>query len=818
MKIPRRLSYQAKWVGRLIVLGIAFGIASTCFGDQTFYIGPNNGLWTNGTNWDAGVVPPSGSDVIIGQFIPSRMGDVSVTFDGNYPDLSSALNSLKLDANGSTGMIVINQLSGASAMFALNQYVGVGGRAAQYNQSAGINRLGQGSLYLGFDAGSAGNYVLSNTGSLGGGDFFAAIYVGFSGSGVFSQNGGTINVAKLHLAETANSNGNYTLAGGELKVTGANNDATKEIIGAGASATFVQTGGIHTIGEFSNGHFTLGIGDGSSYSLSGGTLNLVGGAGDGNPGGKLGNEGTFTISSGSFVLTKAGAFINNYGPPDGNGVFNYSGGSISFPNGGTIDNSGTFNITVPLGTLPVNVTNSGVFHITAGTISFGDTFTNNNVYISSAPARQNYGTLTIGNVGYLQGGAGDVFDLGRNLTNNSAKPTEFNMSKCWLVLSGSGVTHRVAWPGADIGAVVGGYTNNFAIGVLKLASGNSLTLLDGNGTAGGAIYVEVLQLDGGVSQIANISSSGGMTIYYDPNNSANNYLQGATYQLNGGGVIAPVPNRTPPAEPTPSPTPIPPARTLNISTRLRVESGNNVLIGGFIITGNASKNVAIRGLGPSLTNSGITDVLSDPKLELRSSNSALVSQNNDWQDDSSEATQLTSLGLALPDPKESGIVAALQPAAYTAILSGNNQGTGVGLVEIYDINNTADSRLANISTRGFVQTGNNVMIGGFILGGNANTRIVVRGIGPSLAQFGLTPVLLDPTLELHDGNGALLVLNDDWQDDTATATQLTSLGLAPSNSKESGVFRALPPGAFTAILAGKNGGTGIGLVEIYNAQ
>jgi hypothetical protein len=180
---------------------------------------------------------------------------------------------------------------------------------------------------------------------------------------------------------------------------------------------------------------------------------------------------------------------------------------------------------------------------------------------------------------------------------------------------------------------------------------------------------------------------------------------------------------------------------------------------------------------------------------------------------------LTALGLAPTNSKESGLVAPLQPAAYTAILAGKNQSTGVGLVEVYDTNGGADAQLANISTRGFVRTGENVMIGGFILGGNNGiTRVVVRGIGPSLASLGLNPVLADPTLELRDNNGALLISNDDWQDDPASASQLTLHSLAPQNDKESGIFATLPPGAFTAILAGKDGGVGIGLVEVYNVQ
>jgi hypothetical protein len=251
---------------------------------------------------------------------------------------------------------------------------------------------------------------------------------------------------------------------------------------------------------------------------------------------------------------------------------------------------------------------------------------------------------------------------------------------------------------------------------------------------------------------------------------------------------------------------------------MRVETGNNVLIGGFIITGNANKSVGVRGIGPSLIQFGVGGVLSDPTLEVRDSNNALLFANDNWQDNTAQATQLTTLGLAPQDAKESGIVATLPPGAYTAVLAGKNQGTGVGLLEIYDTNAAADAQLANISTRGFVLSGNNVMIGGFILGGDSNSRVAVRGLGPSLTQFGLNPALSDPTLELHDGNGTTLVANDDWLSDSVSASQLSASGLALTNPKESGIFASLPPGAFTAILAGKNGGIGIGLVEIYNLK
>jgi hypothetical protein len=243
------------------------------------------------------------------------------------------------------------------------------------------------------------------------------------------------------------------------------------------------------------------------------------------------------------------------------------------------------------------------------------------------------------------------------------------------------------------------------------------------------------------------------------------------------------------------------------------------MIGGVIVTGNTAKPLLLRGMGPSLAAAGVpaNQVLLDPVLELHGPNNVFI-QNDNWKD-SPFRSQFEGTLYQPTDDREAVIVATVQPGNYTAILTGKNQTTGVGLVEAYDIDQTADSKLANVSTRGFVQTGDSVMIGGFILGnGSAKTQIGVRGIGPSLSQFGLSNVLTDPTLELHDGNGTTLISNDDWTDDPVSAAQLTAHGLALQNSKESGIFTSLPPGQFTAILAGKNGGVGIGLVEIYNVN
>ena len=241
------------------------------------------------------------------------------------------------------------------------------------------------------------------------------------------------------------------------------------------------------------------------------------------------------------------------------------------------------------------------------------------------------------------------------------------------------------------------------------------------------------------------------------------------------------------------------------------------MIAGFIITGNSSKAVVLRGMGPFLSGFGISDFLSDPILDLRGSNGSLILQNDNWKDD--QRSQIEGGPFQPGDDRESVILASLQPAAYTATLTGKNNTTGVGLVEVYDNNQGSDSQLANISTRGFVREQENVLIGGFILGGNLNsTRIALRGRGPSLSQFGLNPVLTDPILELHNANGATLISNDNWTDDSVSAAQLSLNGLALQDPKESGIFTSLPPGQFTAILAGKNGGIGIGLIEIYNLK
>ncbi|HVF70438.1 MAG TPA: hypothetical protein VM940_02415 [Chthoniobacterales bacterium] len=259
----------------------------------------------------------------------------------------------------------------------------------------------------------------------------------------------------------------------------------------------------------------------------------------------------------------------------------------------------------------------------------------------------------------------------------------------------------------------------------------------------------------------------------------------------------------------------PRAQALNIATRLQVQSGDNALFAGFIVTGSAPKKVLIRGIGPSLGGLGITGALQDPNIELRNSSGAYVNGNNNWKDTQQAAIEAT--GAAPTDNRESALVITLGPGSWTVVMRGIGNPTGVGVVEVYDLDTAAKSQLANISSRGVVQGGENVMIGGFILGsGNGVARVAIRAIGPSLAAAGISNPLPDPFLSLRDANGSVVTINDNWGD--TNATEIYESNVNPSDLAESAIVIILLPGNYTAIVSGKNGGTGVALVEVYNIQ
>jgi Putative Ig domain len=280
-----------------------------------------------------------------------------------------------------------------------------------------------------------------------------------------------------------------------------------------------------------------------------------------------------------------------------------------------------------------------------------------------------------------------------------------------------------------------------------------------------------------------------------------------------------------------------PATAVNISTRLAVGTSDNVLIGGFIVTGNAPKKMIVRAVGPELTALGVPNALQDTTLELHDGTGAVIGTNDDWKitqiggaiaDDQADAIHTSGAGPT--DDRESAIIATLAPydpsvggsvGIYTAIVRGKDGTTGVGSVELYDLGTasldvSSKAQLANISTRGVVQTADNVMIGGFIVQGDLPAKVIVRAIGPSLTTQGVAGALQDPTLELHDGTGATIAFDDNWKDTQQTEIEATDI--PPTDDRESAIVATLAPGNYTAIVRGKNNTTGVALVEAYVLQ
>ncbi len=268
----------------------------------------------------------------------------------------------------------------------------------------------------------------------------------------------------------------------------------------------------------------------------------------------------------------------------------------------------------------------------------------------------------------------------------------------------------------------------------------------------------------------------------------------------------------------------------NISTRALVQTGDNVLIGGFIVQGTTPKRVIIRAIGPELSQYGVPNPLTDPTLELHDGTGALIASNDNWQTTiiggiitQDQVHDIQNSGHTPGDSRESAIIANLPAGNYTAIVRGVNSTIGVALVEVYDLSPDVSSILGNISTRSLVQTGDNVMIGGFIVQGTTPRSVIIRAIGPELSQYGVPNPLANPTLELHDGNGALIASNDNWQTTIIggiiTQDQVDDIqnsGHAPGDPNESAIIANLPPGNYTAIVRGVNNTTGVALVEAYD--
>jgi hypothetical protein len=257
----------------------------------------------------------------------------------------------------------------------------------------------------------------------------------------------------------------------------------------------------------------------------------------------------------------------------------------------------------------------------------------------------------------------------------------------------------------------------------------------------------------------------------------------------------------------------------NISTRALIGVDDNVLIGGFIVQGSEPATLILRAIGFSLAEYGFSAPLSDPTITLYDANQQQIASNDDWAFTGPPAETIGSYHLDPPNSRESALYVTLQPGAYTAVVKSYSDSTqpattGIGLFELYDLHTTG-GRAGNISTRGQVLTGDNILIGGFIIGGSEPKSVTARALGPSLGAAGVPDPLPDPTMDLRDANGDLVESNNDWQQGP-DAAQLTAQGLAPANSKESALIATLNPGSYTVLVSGVNGARGTGLVEVYD--
>ncbi len=374
------------------------------------------------------------------------------------------------------------------------------------------------------------------------------------------------------------------------------------------------------------------------------------------------------------------------------------------------------------------------------------------------------------------------------------------------MIAGDVTNNSFISPGHSVGgiSILGNYTQG-AQGTLVLENGgaaaNQYDHLQVHGTANLAGKLDLRDINGYVHDPADTFNPIG---FQSATGSFSSVSSNAQVTLTNNGIRASID----PSAPAPKA-----GQPLNIATRMSVQTGDNVLIAGFIVTGpsGSTKKVLIRGMGPSLAQFGVPGTLSDPFLELHEPDGSVVSNDN-WQQ--GDTSQIPS-GFAPSDPRESVIVATLTPGNYSAIVKGAHAETGVGIAELYDLDSASPAKLANIATRGFINTGDDVMIGGFIIGGNEPAKILVRAIGPTLTDFGVQGALADPMLELHDANGST-ISNDDWRE--TQESEIIATTIPPNKDREPAILATLVPGNYTAIVRGKNNTTGIGLVEAYNLQ
>ncbi len=690
----------------------------------------------------------------------------SVNFDSTVAGGGGNLLFLGDTTLAGTGSITL-KVESQDIIDALNVNSTLTNSSTHSIRGAGV--IGPGALFFAFsnaglvDANVAGKSLTFVTRDASGGTVANTGTLRASGGGILtlSSNSGPGTVT--------NTSGRIeALAGSVVNVLSGVTVTGGTLAGIG---TGVVRGGL--LGSFSGGTF-------SNLTVSGNfdpTLSTISGV--------VSASGVTTIPTFAGATLTSGATFNNLA--GGNVVLADTG---AFSGGGTFNNAGmlTKNSAGQSALTGTAFVNTGTVAVTAGSLAF-QTFAQ-----SAGTLRFTGGTsasVAAGQSFQFTGGAlagtgtlsGPVVNAG-NLTIGSTDATTsaLTLSSTFTQNAGSTLT-------ANIGGLAAGSFGMLSItGAATLNGTLALNLVNGFKFRVGDSFrvVAAASVSGAFSSV---TLPAGVT---------------GTLASSGGNVTVTI-------------TAAPPAATLtNISTRGRVETGDNVMIAGFVITGPNSKKVLIRALGPTLTSFGVSGALSDPTLTLFNSQGQAIATNDNWR--SAQQAEIIASTFAPPDDREPGIVATLTPGAYTAILTGVGGEMGVGIVEVYDLDipNAPSARPVNVSTRARVLTGDSVMIGGFVIGGTRPRRVIIRAIGPTLTAFGVQGALADPTLSVFNAQGQSIATNDNWKDTQQAVIAATPF--APASDADSAIVLTLDPGAYTAIVAGKSGATGVALVEVYDLE
>ena len=731
-----------------------------------------NGDWNNNTNWVGGFAPVNAGDTatfnlasVTSLFLSSRVTIDSMTFN---PGASRFLIDTSSNSFSFVGAGIVNN-SGMTERIVNN----AGGSTSFLNSSTAGNTTLTASGGEDYNGTSGGSISFFENASASNSTLTAAGAAGAASSGSISFHGtSTAGIATLNAY------------GGEVG---------GEPGGAGGGISFSDTS--------SAGDSTLianpGIGGAGSISFSGNST--------------AGTATLTTESGGGCYLCSDGAvtsFVDN--ATAGNATITSEGGNYDFlPSGGATyfsDNSTAGNATL--------IANGGVVDAVGGLIAFRDSSTAANATLIANGS-----------------GSGGTLLFGHQSTGGTARVEVFDNGYLDIGDHQSGVT---------VGSIEGSGNvflgaNNLTVGTNGRNTAFSGVILEGGSLAKIGSGILTLQADDCIADTVGLILVSGSIIKLDFTGPPDIV---ASLKINGvpqppgiyGGPMSGAHNILPEFAGSGTVSVGPLSILGNISTRSFVQTGDNVVIGGFIVQGSEPKRVIIRAIGPELTRYGVPNVLVNPTLELHDGTGALIASNDSWLQTiiggiitNDQVRDIQNSGFPPRDARESAIIADLPAGNYTAIVRGVNDTTGVALVDVYDLNPAANSILGNISTRTFVQTGDNVMIGGFIVQGAQPKSVIVRAIGPELTQYGVPNPLANPTLELHDGTGALIASNNNWATTIIggiiTANQVHDIqtsGYAPGNGFESAIIATLLPGNYTAIVRGVNNTTGVALAEVYD--